>query len=124
MSSRLYASRTAILAALESGGLRTATTGQYAAPVVVVEPGSPWAGADVSLGGVRMGRWRLTAIAGRQDSDGALEGLADLVDAIDDALLTLAGVQLPTWSQPADVNVQGVPYAAASATVQLRTAEG
>lgn len=119
--SRLLASRSAILAALEAGGLNASTTGKWSAPVVLVEPGDPWAGIG-SLGKVRVGRWRLTAIAGRTDTAGAIERLAELVDDVDVALLKgVQGLELPTWSRPTDTSVDGAQYAASSATVQLRT---
>ena len=119
--SRLLASRTAIVAALEAGGINAATTAKWSAPVVLVEPGDPWAGVELSLGRRRTGRWRVTAVAGRADTDGALERLADLVDRVDVALLTVPGLELPTWSRPSDIQLDGASYAASSATIQLQT---
>ena len=121
MTSRLLASRAGILAALEAAGIRTGTTGKWSAPAVLVEPGDPWAAVDLSLGARRTGRWRLTIVAGRADSAGALEALAELVDRVDVALLTVPGVQLPTWARPFDTSLDGAAYAATAATVQLLT---
>ena len=120
-SSRLLASRTAILAALEAAQLNSATSGKWSAPVVLVEPGDPWAGVDLSLGRRRTGRWRLTVVAGRADTAGAIERLAELVDQVDAALLAVRGLELPTWSRPSDLSLDGALYAAASSTVQLLT---
>jgi hypothetical protein len=120
--SRLLASRDAIVAALEAGGLRTSTTGQFAAPAVLVEPGDPWA-EPATLRGRRMGRWRLTAVAGRMDSVGVIELLAELVDSVDAALLALEGAGLPSWSMPRDLSLGNVTYAASVSTVQLVTQE-
>jgi hypothetical protein len=121
MSNRLTASRGELLAALEAAGIAHSTTGKFAAPCVLVEPGDPWAAVDLSLGARRVGRWRLTLVAGRADSAGSLERLADLVDATDAALLTVPGVQLPTWARPFDTTLDGAAYAATAATVQLQT---
>jgi hypothetical protein len=120
--SRLLASRATIAAALDAGGIRNSAGGQFAAPAVLVEPGDPWAG-PFGLHGRRMGRWRLTAIAGRADTAGVLETLADLVDTVDAALLTIGGAQLPTWAGPRDVSLGNVPYAASIATIELVTEE-
>lgn len=119
--SRLLASRALILDALEAAELVVATTGKWSAPCVLVEPGDPWAAVDLSLGARRTGRWRLTLVAGRADSAGALERLAELVDGVDSALLAVAGLQLPTWARPFDTQVDGAAYAATAATVQLLT---
>jgi hypothetical protein len=122
MSSRLLASRASILDALAAAGISSATTGKWSAPVVLVEAGDPWAAIEVSgMGRRRAGRWRLTAVAGRADTAGALERLAELVDAVDAAFLTLPGVELPTWARPFDMSLDGAQYAASSATVQLIT---
>ena len=118
------ASRAGILAALEAADIRAHTTGQFTAPCVIVEAGDPWAAVDLSLGKRRTARWRLTAVAGKADSDGALDTLASLIDRTDTALLTIPGVQLPTWGQPFDAAIGAVPYAASAATIQTLTAEG
>lgn len=118
--STLLEHRAAILESLEAGGIRTATTGQLAAPCVHVEPGDPWA-EPVRMPG-RLSRWRLTALAGRSDSAGALEALAELVDSVDAALLAGAGTRsssLPTWNKPSDYAVDGVPYAGAVGVLTL-----
>jgi hypothetical protein len=65
----------------------------------------------------RNGRWRLTAIAGKADSESALAALADLVDAVDAALKGLYGIQLPQWTRPLDLELGGTIYAATSANV-------
>jgi hypothetical protein len=121
--SRLLSSRASILAVLETGGLNPATTGKFSAPCVLVEAGDPWASVDLSMGRRRTGRWRLTLIAGRADSEGVIESLADLVDKTDRALLTLPGVQLPTWERPFNATEGGVTYAATAATIQALTEE-
>jgi len=122
VASRTADARARILVALELGNVRSATTGKFAAPCVLVEPGDPWSVPD-SLHGRRLTRWKLTAIAGRTDSEAAIETLCELVDATDAALLQVDGVQLPSWAQPFDALLAGVPYAASVATVQLVTAE-
>lgn len=121
--SRLMATREAIDTALTQGGLRVSGTGQFTAPCVLLEAGDPWAGVDLSLRGKRTARWRLTLVAGRVDSTAALETLAELVDSADAALLTLPGVQLPTWAKPFDASLDGQSYAATVATIQLLTPE-
>ena len=74
------------------------------------------------MGRRRAGRWRMTAVAGRADTEGALEGLADASSIeFDAAFLTVPGLELPTWARPFDMTLGGVPYAASSATVQLIT---
>jgi hypothetical protein len=119
--SRLLASRRLILDALEAGAVNASTTGKFSAPCVLVEPGDPWAGVDLSLGRRRTGRWRLTIVAGKADTAGAFEGLAELVDNVDAALLRVHGLELPTWARPFDMTLDGAAYAASSATVQLLT---
>jgi hypothetical protein len=121
--SRLLSSRDSLTAALEAAGVHAATTGKWSAPVVLVEAGDPWAAVDLSLGRRRTGRWRITAVAGRADSDGIVERLADLVDQVDEALLRVPGVQLPTWSQPFAGSLGGVSYACTSSTIQTLTEE-
>jgi hypothetical protein len=112
----LLESRAAIIAALEARGIRTATAGKLAAPCVLVEPGDPWSEPQRVPG--RVGRWRLSAIAGRTDTEAALAALATLVDEVDAALRPLPGVQLPTWGRPFDYDVSGIKYAATVATIQ------
>jgi hypothetical protein len=116
--------RALILAAIEAAGVRAHTTGQFAAPCVIVEAGDPWAAVDLSLGKRRTTRWRLTIVAGRADSEAALDTLAGMVDTVDDALLTIPGAQLPTWAQPFDASLGAVPYAATAVTIQLLSPEG
>jgi hypothetical protein len=115
--SRLIDARARILEALEANGIRTATTLKLTAPVVHVEPGDPWS-EPARLPG-RTSRWRLTAIAGKADSEGAHAELAEMVDGIDAALRTVDGCQLPAWSKPTDYAIGNVPYAATVATVML-----
>jgi hypothetical protein len=117
MSSAIMATRARILEALEAGGVRSATGGKYAAPCVLVEPGDPWSEPRRLPG--RVTRWRLTAIAGRVDTEGAYEQLGEFVELVDVALLTVAGVQLPAWAMPHDYRLGDVTYAATIATVQL-----
>jgi hypothetical protein len=120
--SRLIASRGLILEALEAAGIPAATGGRFSAPCVLVEPGDPWADVERLQGrGSRLGRWQLTAIAGRSDTDAAFTELADLVDRVDAAVLTVAGLQLPTWARPTDRQLGGASYGATVATVQLMT---
>lgn len=116
-------SRTAILGALEAGGVNAATSGKFSAPCVLVEAGDPWAGVDLSLGRRRVARWRLTAVAGRTDTNGIVERLAELVDQVDRALLAIPGVQLPTWAQPFSGTLDGTAYACTAATIQTMTQE-
>lgn len=115
--SSLGEARARLLSALETSGVRTATGGQLSAPCVLVEPGDPWS-EPVRLPG-RISRWRLTAIGGRADTEGAYLSLGDLIDGCDVALRKLDGAQLPTWTRPLDYGIGGVPYAASVATVQL-----
>lgn len=121
MASRSLDTRARLLAALQAGGLRTATTGKFSAPVVLVEVGDPWS-EPATLQGLRVTRWRLSAVVGRTDSEGAIAGLGELVDAIDAALVP-AGIQLPTWGQPFSAQLDGAAYATTVATVQLMTEE-
>jgi hypothetical protein len=116
MSSTLDA-RDRITAGLEAGGIRASTTGQFAAPCVLVEPGDPWSSAQYLPR--RVSRWRLTIVAGRADSEGALELLGELIDSVDIALLRVDGCELPQWGKPFDAALDGIPYAASVGTVQL-----
>jgi len=111
--------RAALLAAFDAAELRTATTGKLSAPCVHIEPGDPWS-VPARLPG-RVSRWRLTAIAGKADSEGAYATLGDLIDGIDSALRTVPGCELPAWAKPSDYAIDGVPYAATVATIQLAT---
>jgi hypothetical protein len=119
--SRLAGSRQLIVDALEAANLNPATTQQWAAPAVIVEPGDPWAAVDLSLGRRRTGRWLLTIVTGSTDTAGAFEELAELVDRTDAALLTVPGVELPTWARPSDRSLDGALHASSSATIQLLT---
>lgn len=114
--SRLADERGAILAALEAGGIRTAIGGKLTAPCVLVEPGDPWSEPRRAPG--RVGRWRLTAIAGAVDTLAAVDELADLVDRVDAALRPLDGAQLPTWARPTTTPIaDGVTRPATVATI-------
>lgn len=106
-----------ILAALEAGGIRTALGGKLTAPAVLVEPGDPWS-EPARLPG-RVGRWRLSAIAGAVDTLAGLEELAELVDRVDAALRTVDGAQLPTWARPTVVELgDGVKRPATIGTIK------
>lgn len=121
--SALLDGRAALLAALEAAAIATATSsGSFAAPCVIVEPGDPWT-VPVRLPG-RLSRWRLTAVAGRADTEGSLELLADLVDQVDAALRVVDGLQLPSWSRPVDrpIGTDSARYGLTVATVQLSSA--
>jgi hypothetical protein len=113
--SSILVSRAALLDALAGAGVRTATGGRLTAPCVLVEPGDPWSSPARMPG--RNGAWRLTALAGKADTEAAYAALGDLIDAVDAALRSLAGAQLPTWSRPLDLEYGGTVYAATSATV-------
>jgi hypothetical protein len=113
--SRLLDARAELVAALEAAGLAAATGPRFAAPCVLVEPGEPWSSPAAMPG--RSSHWKLTLVAGRSDSEAALEVLAELVDRVDTALRTIAGVQLPTWGHPDDITLEGVPYGVTVATV-------
>jgi hypothetical protein len=115
--SRLADDRGAILAALEATGIRTATGGMLTAPCVLVEPGDPW--SEPRRLPARVSRWRLTAIAGAVDTLAGQDELAELVDRVDVALRSIAGVQLPTWARPAPIEIaDGVKRAAVLGTIQ------
>lgn len=117
--SRLGDERAAILTALEAGGIRTATGGKLSAPCVLVEPGDPWSDPRRGGLGTRVGRWRLTAIAGAVDTSAGVEELAELVDRVDAALRPLDGAQLPTWARPTTIELgDGVSRPAAVGTIQ------
>jgi hypothetical protein len=109
--------RDRIVGALELAGIRTATTGKLSAPAVHVEAGDPWTEPRRLPG--RVSRWRLTALAGRPDSEGSLAQLGELVDLVDTALRTVPGCELPTWAKPTDYTIDGVPYAGTVSTVQI-----
>lgn len=118
----MIAARDRLVGAFAAADVRTATTGKLAAPVVHIEPGDPWSEPSQlrgGSGGRRLTRWRLTAIAGRADSDSAFAILGGLIDRIDDALLTIDGAQLPVWAKPTDYLIGNVPYAASIANIQL-----
>jgi hypothetical protein len=66
-----------------------------------------------------MSLWRLSAVIGRTDTEGSVVGLAELVELVDAALLTVDGCQLPTWARPFDAQLGAVPYAVTTSTIQL-----
>jgi hypothetical protein len=114
MSSRLGERRAELLEALRAGNVRVATSGRFAAPVVILEPADPWSEPARMPG--RSSRWQLTAIAGTADSDAALLELAELVDGVDRALRTLDGVGLPTWGRPVDRTIGEIAHASTIGT--------
>ena len=122
--SRLLDARARIHSALDAGEVRSGTTGQWSAPCILVEAGEPWADPKKSLGGRRLTRWRLTAVAGRVDSEAAITALADLIDGCDAALLAAPGIELPTWGQTFNGLLDGIPYALSSGMIQVLTEEG
>jgi hypothetical protein len=124
----LMVARTRLIETFTAAGIRAPIGGQFSAPCVLVEPGSPWA-EPLKLGGGsarRTSHWRLTAIAGKVDTDQAFSALAELVDAIDVALRAAHAddgspiyPQLPTWQRPGDLELGGVPYGASVADITL-----
>lgn len=121
--SKLIAVRVLIRDALDAAGIDVYTTGQWSAPCVQLKPGDPWGAVDLSLHGKRTSRWQLILIAGKADQEAVIETLAELIDQVDAALLTIPGVQLPTWARPFDNNLSGADYASTTATIQLLTQE-
>lgn len=115
--SALGSARAAMVAALTAGGVRVPSGLRVSAPCVMVEPGDPWTEPSRLPG--RLSRWKLTAIAAAVDSDASIAELAELVDAVDTALYGLQGVQLPTWSKPADIQLEGVLRPATTAIVSI-----
>jgi hypothetical protein len=114
--SRLADERAALIAALEAVGLRVATTGKLTGPCILLEPGDPW--SEPQRLPRRVGRWRLTAIAGAVDTEGGLLELAGMVDTVDLALRAVPGAQLPTWARPAVTEIEdGVRRRSAIATI-------
>jgi hypothetical protein len=118
--SRLGATREALAAALEGSGVRTATGGRFAAPCILIEPGEPWIDRESPSNRLRV-RWRLTAIAGRSDTAAAYDGLADLIDLVDTALLSLRGVSLPSWGAPHDQQLGNVAHPVSVGTVLMHS---
>ena len=118
--SRLAASREQLTDALEGSGIRTATGGRFAAPCVLVEPGEPWIDRETPSRRVLV-RWKLTAIAAATDTGAAYDQLAELVDTIDAALLSLRGVSLPSWGAPRDINLGNVAHPASVAFVLIHS---
>ena len=116
--SRLTDTRNRLATALAAAGLRTATGGRFAAPVVLLEPAEPWIDRDTTSHRVQV-RWQLSAIARAGDSGAAYDELAALIDAIDAALLTLDGVSLPTWGAPHDVTLGNVAHPTSTGTVLM-----
>jgi len=115
--SRLGDDLATLLGALETAGIRAGVGGQLTAPCVLVQAGDPWSEPRRLPG--RVGRWRLSAVAGAVDTRGGLEELGELVDAIDGALRTVEGCELPTWGRPTVIALDdGVRRPAAIGTVQ------
>ena len=98
--SRLSDARAELVTALRAGGVRTATSGRFSAPVVILEPADPWT-EPARLPG-RNTRWQLIAIAGAGDSDAAIDELAELIDRVDAVLRRVDGCGLPSWGKPTD----------------------
>jgi len=118
--SRLAAAREQLADVLEGSGIRTATGGRFAAPVVLIEPGEPWIDRDSPSNRLQV-RWKLTAIAGANDSGAAYDELAQLVDDLDAALLSLRGASLPSWGAPRDITLGNVAHPASVGLVLMHT---
>jgi len=118
--SRLSDARERLADALEGSGLRTATGGRFAAPAVLIEPAEPWIERTRASRALES-RWKLSAIALAGDSGAAYDELAELVDKIDAALLSLRGVSLPTWGAPHDVTLGNVAHPASVGIVAIYT---
>lgn len=118
--SRLIDARTRIADALDGSGVRVAFGGRFAAPCALLEPAEPWVDRATPSRNLRT-RWRITAIAGRSDTAGAYDELADMVDGIDAALLSLRGASLPTWGAPHDVTLGNVAHPASVGTIELHS---
>ena len=117
--SRLGDERSTILAALEAGGIRTATGGKLAAPCILLEPGDPWTEprrAAPTRG--RVSRWRLSAIPAAVDTVAAIDELAGMIDEADAALRTISGLELPSWARPIEQEIAGIRRAVSIATIQ------
>jgi hypothetical protein len=117
---RLIAARERIADALVGSGLRVAYGGRFAAPCVLLEPAEPWIERATASRNLRT-RWRVTAIAGRTDTEAAYDELAAMIDATDAALLSLRGASLPSWGAPHDVTLGNVAHPAAVGTIELHS---
>jgi hypothetical protein len=107
--SRLSETRDRLTDALDGSGIRTAIGGRFAAPAVLIEPAEPW--IDRAMPSDRLlARWKLTAIAASTDTGAAYDELAQLIDAVDLALLSLRGVSLPPWGAPHDLTLGNVAH--------------
>jgi len=118
--SRLADARTRLADALDGSGVRTAIGGRFSAPCVLIEPADPWIDRT-SPSRVLLVRWQLTAISGSSDTGGAYDELAQLIDSIDAALLSLRGVSLPSWGAPHDVTLGNVAHPASIGIVLMQS---
>lgn len=118
--SRLSDARQRLADALDGSGIRTTFGGRFAAPVVLIEPAEPWVERATASARI-VTRWKLTAIAAATDTAAAYDGLADLIDGADVALLSLRGVSLPSWGAPHDLSLGNVAHPAATGTVLMHS---
>lgn len=120
--SRLSDARDVLADALTGSGIRIAYGGRFAAPCLLLEPADPWIDrATVSPRVIT--RWKVTAIANAADTEAAYDGLGDLIDATDKALLSLRGVSLPPWGAPHDLTLGNVAHPAAVGIVLIHSKE-
>ena len=84
--------RDALIATLDSVDAQVYKTAysRVVSPAVVVGPGSPWVVIDYAMGPTELSRewrWEVTPLVQQTDAAVAFENLADLVEAIEEALL-------------------------------------
>jgi hypothetical protein len=116
----LNASRTELMEALETAGIETYYGwGAFSAPCARIFPGEPWVGlSDGGLGGKRVQRWEIWAVAGAVDSSATFDDLEKLVQDINTCM---EGLQVWThmeWRRPSLTDMGGMRYIACRGVIQ------
>jgi hypothetical protein len=117
--SGVTASRQTLHDALEAAGIRTAYRGGvFSPPVAIIAPDDPWLGPSDLAGGRRTVRWRVWAVVGVPDQEGADQAVETLMGQIVAALDPLPGWGLVIFSAPGPTDIPGGAYYAARGAIE------
>ena len=116
----LNSARGELLAALEVASIDTYYGwGAFAAPCARIFPGEPWVSIEGGrMGGKRLQRWEVWAIAGAVDSHATFDDLEALVQSINDAMNPLAAWAYLEWRRPTITDMGGAKFLACRGVIE------
>lgn len=115
----LHDARQELLDALNAAGVDTYYGwGAFSAPCARVMAGEPWVALNGLLGGKRMQRWEVWAVAGRADAGATFDLMEKLVQDINDAIEPLSRWGHVEWHRPTSTDMGGTRYLACRGIIE------